>query len=190
MTLQRRAFFAILGGCMVNAEGLFAHPGHHVEGPALALADYRPRALTESEYELLDRLAETLLPSDKTGPGAHDAHVAYYIDVVLNYANATTLRSWKNGLAGVKGLSVERFRQDFGACSETQREELLTELAKNEMTPETEMDLFFVELKRAVIDGFYSSELIQREHLGYRGNTAIAEFAGCTHPNFEHPDIA
>ena len=190
MSLQRRAFFAILGGCVVNAEGLFARHDHHVEEEAPAFAAYRPRALTQLEYELLDELAETLLPSDKTGPGAHDAHVAYYIDVVLNYANAGTLQSWKNGLAGVKELAVERFRQSFGACSEAQRQELLTELAKSEMTPQTEMDLFFVELKRTVIEGFYSSELIQREHLGYRGNTAVAEFAGCTHPNFEHPDIA
>jgi hypothetical protein len=190
MTLQRRAFFAILGGCMVNTEGLFAHNDHHLEEEPPAFADYQPRALTQSEYELLDGLAETLLPTDKTGPGAHDAHVAYYIDVVLNYANATTLRSWKNGLAGVKELAVERFKQNFGACSEAQREELLTELAKNEMKPQTEMDLFFVQLKHAVIEGFYSSELIQREHLGYRGNTAVAEFPGCTHPNFEHPDIA
>ncbi len=190
MTLQRRVFFAILGGCMVNAEGLFAQHDHPVEEEVPAFEGHRPRALTQSEYELLDGLAETLLPSDKTGPGAHDAHVAYYIDAVLNYANATTLRSWKNGLAGVEELTAERFRQSFGACSEAQREELLTELAKSEMTPQTEMDLFFVELKRAVIEGFYSSELIQREHLGYRGNTAIAEFAGCTHPNFEHPDIA
>jgi hypothetical protein len=63
-------------------------------------------------------------------------------------------------------------------------------LATNEMEPQGEMDHYFVEFKRTVIDGFYASELIQREHLGYQGNTAIAEFAGCTHPNFEHPDLA
>jgi len=190
MSLQRRAFFAILGGCVANAEGLFAQHQHHVEKGAPDFAAYRPRALTPLEYELLDELAETLLPSDKTGPGAHDAHVAYYIDVVLTYGKAGTVQSWKNGLAQVKGLAAERFRQSFGACSEAERLELLTELAKNEMTPQTEMDLFFVELKRTVIEAFYASELIQREHLGYKGNTAVAEFAGCTHPNFEHPDIA
>lgn len=190
MSLQRREFFTILGICAVSAEGLFAQHDHRIEEAAPAFATYRPRALTQLEYNLLDELAETLLPADKTGPGAHDGHVAYYIDVVLNYANAGTLQSWKNGFAGVEELAEKRFRQRFGACSEAQRQELLADLAKNEMSPQTEMDRFFVELKRTVIDGFYASELIQREHLGYRGNTAVAEFAGCTHPNFEHPDIA
>jgi hypothetical protein len=153
-------------------------------------ADYRPRALTQAEYELLDELAETLLPTDETGPGAHDAHVAYYIDVVLFHSKSATVESWKDGLAHVEAFAGERFEQGFAACSVPQRQELLAALAKSEMEPQTEMDRFFVEFKRTVIDGFYASELIQREHLGYKGNTAIAEFPGCTHPNFEHPDSA
>jgi hypothetical protein len=190
MSLQRREFFTILGVCAANANELFAQHDHHIGDAAPAFAAYRPRALAQSEYELLDDLAETLLPADETGPGAHDAHVAYYIDVVLYHASARALQSWKNGFARVEALVDERFRQRFAACSDPQRQELLAAFAKNEMAPQTEMDRFFVELKRTVIDGFYASELIQRDHLGYNGNTAVAEFAGCTHPNFKHPDIA
>jgi hypothetical protein len=83
MSLQRREFFTILGVCAANANELFAQHDDHIEDAAPAFAAYRPRALAQSEYELLDDLAETLLPADETGPGAHDAHVAYYIDVVL-----------------------------------------------------------------------------------------------------------
>lgn len=178
MSLQRREFFAILGLCAASAEGLLAEHVHHSEGAAQDFANYRPRAFTQSEYELIDQLAETLLPADDAGPGAHDAHVAYYIDVVLYHSNPQKLERWKTGLAGMGMLTNQQQRQD-----------LLNRLAENEMAPSTEPERFFVEFKRTVIDGFYASELIQREHLGYRGNTAIAEFAGCTHPNYEHPDI-
>lgn len=189
MSLQRREFFAILSACAINPEELLAQHHNGVEEEASTYSAYRPRVLTQAEYDLVDELAETLLPSDETGPGAHDAHVAYYIDVVLFHGKAGTLQSWKNGLAQVEVLVKEHCQQSFSACSDPQRQELLTALAKNEMAPLTETDLFFVEFKRTAIDGFYASELIQREHLGYKGNTAIPEFAGCT-ANFGHPNTA
>jgi hypothetical protein len=189
VSLQRREFFAILGACAASAEGLFAQHSHHIEEPAPAFAAYEPRAFTPSEYELLDHLAETLLPADEAGPGAHDGHVAYYIDVVLYHSNPQKLQSWKNGFANLEAVANEHFQQGLVACSQAQRQELLALVAKNETDPTTETDHFFVELKRTVIDGFYASELIQREHLGYKGNTAIAEFPGCIHANFEHPDV-
>jgi Gluconate 2-dehydrogenase subunit 3 len=190
MSLQRREFFAILGACTVGAERLFAQHEHALDGGGPDFTAYQPKAFTTSEYKLLDELLESLLPADETGPGAHDAHVAYYIDVVLSHASGGALQSWRNGLGKVEQLANDRFRQPFGACSVPQRQEVLATLAKNEMAPVADIDHFFVEFKRRAIDGFYASELIQREHLGYRGNTAIAEFPGCTHPNFEHPDIA
>jgi Gluconate 2-dehydrogenase subunit 3 len=190
MSLQRREFFAILGACTLGAERLFAQHEHHFDGAAPDFAAYQPKAFTTAEYKLLDELLESLLPADETGPGAHDAHVAYYIDVVLSHASGGPEQSWRNGLAKVEQLANDSFRQPFGACSAPQRQEVLALLAKNEMAPLTDVDRFFVEFKRTAIDGFYASELIQREHLGYKGNTAIAEFAGCTHLNFEHPDIA
>jgi len=180
MTLQRREFFAILGVCAASAPAVFAVPD---------FAGHQPRALTRAEYELLDALAETLLPKDETGPGAHDAHVAYYIDVVLKHGTAAKAQSWRNGLAGVEALAQTRFEHSFTACSGTQREELMAELAKSESAPQTELDRFFVEFKKTAIDAFYASTLIQREHLGYQGNIAVLEFAGCTHPHFEHKGI-
>jgi hypothetical protein len=180
MSLQRREFFAILAGCATSVPGLFAAPD---------FAGYQPQALPQAEYDLLDALAETLLPKDETGPGAHDAHVAYYIDVVLKHAATAKAQSWRNGLAGVEALARGRFERSFTACSGPQREELMAELAKGERAPQSEPDHFFVEFKKTAIDAFYASALIQREHLGYRGDTAVMEFAGCTHPNFEHEGI-
>ena len=180
MNLQRREFFAILSVCAANAPSLFAMPD---------FAGYQPQALTQAEYHLLDALAETLLPADETGPGAHSAHVAYYLDVVLKHSSTAKAQLWKNGLAGVEALGQKRFERPLAACSGPEREELMAELAKRESAPQTELDRFFVEFKKTAIDAFYASILIQREHLGYQGNTAVMEFAGCTHVDFEHPGI-
>ena len=180
MTMQRREFFAILSVCAANAPSLFAMPD---------FAGYQPQALTQPEYHLLDALAETLLPADETGPGAHSAYVAYYLDVVLKHSVAAKVRFWKDGLAGVEALGQKRFERSFAACSGPEREEVMAELANRESAPQNDLDHFFVEFKKTAIDAFYASILIQREHLGYQGNTAVMEFAGCTHVDFEHPGI-
>ena len=179
-SIARREFFTILGISAATAQNLFAQ--HAVDFSA-----YQPRAFTPSEFDLLDALAETLLPADETGPGAHDAHVAYYIDVVLTHAPPPRRLSWKSSLALVQSLVDQHFRQPFTACSVAQRQQFLAELASRELTPQSDLDRFFVEFKRTVVDGFYASDLIRREHLGYKGNIAAAEFPGCPHPNFEHP---
>lgn len=175
MNIRRREFIALVGCSAASAREL--------------LATYAPQALNQSEYALLDNLAETLLPHDDTGPGAHEARVAYYIDIVLKHSPSTRVEFWKNGLRGIETLARQRFQQSLAACSEQQRQEVMSELAKNELEPETELDHFFLEFKRLAIDAFYASELVQHDHLGYRGNTAIAEFAGCPHTNFDHPGI-
>src|SRR5580698_7819624 len=108
MTLQRREFFAILGVCAASAPGLLAAPD---------FAGYQPQALTQAEYDLLDALAETLLPKDETGPGAHDAHVAYYIDIVLRHGATAESQFWRNGLAGMAARAQGRFQRAFTACS-------------------------------------------------------------------------
>lgn len=42
---------------------------------------------------------------------------------------------------------------------------------------------FFVALKQRTIEGYYRSEVGMRIELGYDGNTYLASFDGCTHPD-------
>ncbi len=107
-SLHRREFFAILSACAASEPTLFATPDS---------TRYQPQALTQVEYDLLDALAETLLPADETGPGAHDARVAYYIDVVLKHSTSAKTQFWKNGLAAVEVLGQSRFQRPFAAGS-------------------------------------------------------------------------
>jgi hypothetical protein len=186
MSIPRREFFAILGITFSSTGDLLAQHEHAVALATPDFENYQPQAFTLPEYKLVTALSECLLPADETGPGAREAHIAYYIDIVLKHAPAAHLAKWKSGLAAVQSLSKQKSGKDFESCSSAEQQQVMGALSTNELKPAVPLDFFFIDFKRLTIDAFYASELIQRKHLGYRGNTALAEFAGCTHKNFEH----
>jgi hypothetical protein len=100
------------------------------------------------------------------------------------------LLAWKNGLAAIDTHTRARFQKSFADCSGQQRQAVMADLVRNELEPRTPLEHFIVEFKRSAIDAFYASQLIQRDHLGYKGNTSVSEFAGCTHQDFDHSDLA
>ncbi len=53
---------------------------------------------------------------------------------------------------------------------------------RGEDKPTTPEEKFFVEIKRATIDGYYTSRIGIHQELEYQGNVPQAEFIGCTHP--------
>ena len=73
----------------------------------------------------------------------------------------------------------------FANCTAQQREELLAAMAAHETDPSTDLERFFVRLKTATIDGYYTSAIGIHQELRYKGNTVLAEFPGCTHPDHE-----
>ena len=54
-------------------------------------------------------------------------------------------------------------------------------MSRNEDSPSNDVERFFAIVKRATVDGYYTSRTGIHEDLEYKGNTAVAEFAGCSH---------
>jgi hypothetical protein len=54
-------------------------------------------------------------------------------------------------------------------------------MAANETNPVTSLDRFFVAVKELAIEAFYLSA-VGKKSLGYKGDTAVSDFPGCTHP--------
>ncbi len=183
MELDRRELFRIIGASLV-AERAGAQ---HQHGPAAAGSDitgYKPRALTEAQYNTLDVLTEVLLPADETGPGAHDAGVAWYIDTTLHYGDPKTRSAWRNGLDSIETAIRQAHDISVAELSPSHREQIVAYLLKNESNPETDLDKFAVAWKSSAISAYYLSEA-GRKSLGYKGDTAITAFAGCTHPEHQ-----
>ena len=49
------------------------------------------------------------------------------------------------------------------------------------MNPATLEERFFAALKRMTIEGYYTSAVGIHQDLNYQGNTAMADFPGCSH---------
>lgn len=142
---------------------------------------YRPEFFSASELDFLDALTEVVLPADDHSPGASAARVARYIDVMIADGTSNVKQSWRAGLEAVSEMANQRFHQDFVECDAAQQDEIIGELARSEESPSTEAELFFADLKRMTIDGYYTSQIGIHDDLGYMGNTAVDDFPGCTH---------
>jgi hypothetical protein len=159
MDMERRELFRIIGAAAVSA------------GPA-ATADQPPRFFTQKEFEFLSALCDVLLPADEEGGGALEAGVPRYIDTVVFHADTATKDFWKSGLgaAGERGDAGPR--------------EIIEALAKAEHAPSTAAERFFVRLKALTVEAFFQSQTGMK-YVGYKGNTGVMKFPGCTHEHGE-----
>jgi hypothetical protein len=138
--------------------------------------------LTPAQYASLERFAETIIPADEHSPGATDARVADYIDLLLSESDDETQRKWGVGFAALEQESQRRFRTGFDKVSAPEATELMIDISRNEAAPSTPLEQFFVMTKEATIRGYYTSEIGIHKELTYKGNKFLREFVGCTHP--------
>jgi hypothetical protein len=185
LTFTRRAALKTFGGGLGaiavwpylsdHAAEAFASIQAAKAAPALAF-------LTAAQYATLDAIAETIIPADDHSPGARDARVADYIDLLLAESDQATQRTWTAGLAALDEESRRRFQAPFAQLSGAQATNLLTEISAHELAPRTPLETFFKATKDATIRGYYTSEIGIHNELEYKGNKFLTEFVGCTHP--------
>lgn len=180
MSVERRSLIQILGAGLTTSQVEAGQHRHELSLPAKNAAAYVPRALTPAEYRVVDRLADLIFPADETSAGAHDAAVARYIDIVLLYGRKETLTSWKNGVDAVDAAARKAHGRPFNEITREQQTELMRTMAANEKDPATQLEKFFAMMKQLAIEAFYLSAA-GRQSLGYKGDTAIERFPGCTH---------
>ena len=143
---------------------------------------YQPYFFSGDQMALLDQLSEIILPADDHSGGSRAALVNRYIDVVVSESSGTTQQRWREGLEVINKQSADSFGRAFLACTPEQQQQIVATLAAGEEHPRTIGEEFFVLLKQATVDGYYSSRIGIHDELEYQGNTALPEFEGCTHP--------
>jgi len=137
------------------------------------------KALTAPQYAALDVLVDAIIPTDDRSPGARDARVTDYIDLLLSEADTDVRQQWVDGLAAVDAEASARAGAPVATLSAPQVEALLAAISVNERQPQTAAERFFVTTKRAAIQGYYSSEIGIHKDLRYQGNQYLPEFHGC-----------
>src|SRR5262245_9076519 len=139
----------------------------HVSSGA-APAAYKPKWATAAEMKLLAEACDAIIPRTDT-PGASDAKVPEYIDYSLA-RNERRIAVLRDGLKW------------FAALKPTDR---VAAFQKASEKPQSREGRFFTMLKGLTIDGYYQSREGLVQELGWNGNTALAEFKGCTHPEHQ-----
>lgn len=137
------------------------------------------KVLSAPDFQTLEVLVEAIIPADERSPGAKQARVADYIDLLLSESDDEVALQWMGGLAALNQEAARRFRRPFAGLDAAQVDSMLAAISRNEFDPGTPLEQFFVMTKQATIRGYYSSEIGIHRELRYKGNQFLQEFAGC-----------
>ena len=144
-------------------------------------ATYQLQFFDADEGQLLDCLTEMIIPTDDHSPGAHEAKVHAFIDLIVYHSDQSTQQAWNAGLRAVQQEAVRLFGDSLVKCTSQQREKVMSAMAANEKEPTSELELFFERLKSLTIDGYYTSAIGIHDDLQYQGNKPQLKFLGCMH---------
>ena len=136
--VSRRTALKALG---TSAGALAFLPWLSEEGLA-AFADLQaakaPPALkvfSAAQYATVEALVEAIIPADERSPGAKEARVADYLDLLLSEAPPAPKKEWMDGLALFEAESTKRFGAPFVRLKPEQVEALLTDMSRFELAP-------------------------------------------------------
>jgi hypothetical protein len=174
MAMTRRSVLAkIAAAAMVGPVGIDA--AQHVHEAAAAEATkaggvYKPKALTQHEFDTQKALSEMIVP------GASKGGAVEFIDL-LSSQNPEMAAIYTGGLAWLDDAMQKRYQSDFLPATAEQKTAMLDLLAyRKNMTPELAPGIkFFDWTRRMTVDAYYTSAAGIRE-VGYKGNRGMKEF--------------
>ena len=184
MPVNRRTALGLLGLGVVSSRVEAAH--QHLLALQKSPKTYRLQFFTSDENALVDRVAELILPADEHSPGAHEAKVSYYIDLVAANSSEAAKAAWKSRLAAFDKLALAKQGKPFLQLGAGEQAAVLNAVSTKEKNPGAPAEHFFAEMKKATLFGYYTSEIGLLKELGYKGNQALAGFPGCAHPPGTH----
>lgn len=132
----RRDLFKVAGSAALGAAAV--SPALEAEQPRARLRPKPPReplkALTAHQADLLDRIAELLVPSDEHGPGATEAMAVRYIDRALAGALADQRDAYRVGLEALERYARQTRGAPFLQLTETNQISLLIDVESGTAT--------------------------------------------------------
>lgn len=184
---RRRALGRLLELATAASSGWLALPSGRVSAQALSLsvsasgaaAQHPTSFFSMDQKATVSALADLIIPADEVSLGAKGAGVEDYVDFVVANASREDQQAWVDGLRVLDEASRTKFGSEFRALPAGQQEQLLAEIAGEEASPRTGAGRFFVRVKRAVAEGFYTSKIGLQEDLKYQGNSYVEGPATC-----------
>ena len=147
-----KAAVALVGGTLAATElGLLS------KSVAAMTDDSAPRFLSQDQFLALQQIVDLIIPGTDT-PGALDANVHHFIDLMLaEWASPGRQARYVAGLEDIEVRARKVGADSFLASTTPQQIDLLHSLDKEAFAKDSK-DIFFSELKKMVLFGYYSSE--------------------------------
>jgi hypothetical protein len=158
----------------------------------LAAPGWKPLFLDEHQNGTLIVLSDLMIPATDT-PGAKEALVNRYIDLVLAADTHENQRTFLNNLSYLDGESMRRYKAAFRYLSREDQDDLLHALAypdagsrwSGQAAAADVGHTHFEQLKTRIGVAYYNSQIGTRE-LGWDGNFTHGIYQGCNHPEGNH----
>jgi hypothetical protein len=147
-------------------------------------SSYKPQFFSPDEFRVLEQFTFVLIPTDET-PGAREAHVAAYIDFVVNAASEyapETQTHWREAVHWIAAQSFDKLSADAQI-------NLVSEMSEPERDPSKQHlgYSYYRLVKDMTVRAFYTSRIGLIDVLEYKGLAYLTEFPACTHP--EHHEV-
>lgn len=158
----------------------------------LSVPGWKPLFLDEHQNETLIILSDMFIPATDT-PGAKEALVNRYIDLVMAAETHENQRAFVSNLSYIDGESMRLYKSAFRYLSREDQDDLLHTMAYSKSgstwTGESESrdvgHTHFEQLKTHIGIAYYNSQIGMKE-LGWDGAFAHGEFQGCDHSEGKH----
>ena len=115
----------------LSEEGLAAYAEIQRKGKAPAL-----KVLSAAQYATLVALTEAIIPADERSPGAKEARVADYIDLMLGEGDDKLRKEWTDGIAAFDAEATARAGVPFAKLDAQQTWSMLLDVSRNEKVSE------------------------------------------------------
>ena len=93
------------------------------------------KVLTAPQYATVEAFVEAIIPADERSPGAKQARVADYLDLLLSEADPDLRRRWLEGLAALDAEASTRFARPYVRLDPAQADAILADISRYESTP-------------------------------------------------------
>jgi Gluconate 2-dehydrogenase subunit 3 len=142
-------------------------------------SSYQPKFFSAEDFRNLDAFTAILIPTDET-PGAREAHVAAFIDFVVNAAAEYApemQKDWRKAMDWLRARQYAELPADHQLS-------LMQRISEPEHGASKQEDGFRVYrlIKGMTVHAFYTSRVGLVDVLEYKGLAYLTEFPGCNHP--------
>ena len=140
---------------------------------------YAPAFFTAAEFRTAGILADMIIPRDERSGSARDAGVPEFMDFMM--IDRPNNQKWmRAGLVWLDAQSSSRFGKPFADATETQREQILNDIAWPARAPAAMAEgvTFFNRFRDLTSSGFWSSQIGVKD-LQYQGNLFVPTWNGC-----------